>query len=144
MLIWYIFREYTEPARVSGGSLLPHAALYLNSGGGGGMKYPMTIEQTVDIPPDHRLTIEVPKEIPTGETRVIIQFPTPAAQVRDPSGADIDLPPSYAPEEAIKIATQRLADPNRKLPSSYIGILPGYFGGDGVAYQRKLRDEWDD
>jgi hypothetical protein len=39
------------------------------------MKHPMTIEQTVEIPPDHRLTIEVPPEIPAG--RAILAF-TPA------------------------------------------------------------------
>jgi hypothetical protein len=27
----------------------------------------MTIEQTVEIPPNHRLTIEVPREIPAGK-----------------------------------------------------------------------------
>jgi len=36
----------------------------------------MTIEQTVEIPASHRLTIEVPPEIPTG--KVILTF-TPAA-----------------------------------------------------------------
>jgi hypothetical protein len=35
----------------------------------------MTIEQTVDIPPNHRLIIEVPREIPPGRT--ILAF-TPA------------------------------------------------------------------
>ena len=38
----------------------------------------MTIEQTVDIPVDRRITIEVPREIPAGRTNVIIQFPVPA------------------------------------------------------------------
>jgi hypothetical protein len=37
--------------------------------------YPMTIEQTVEIPANHRLTIEVPREIPAGRTQVVIQFP---------------------------------------------------------------------
>jgi hypothetical protein len=41
------------------------------------MKYPMTIEQTVEIPADHRLIIEVPPEIPEG--RAILAF-TPAAK----------------------------------------------------------------
>ena len=36
----------------------------------------MTIEQTVEIPPSHRLTIEVPREIPAG--RMILTF-TPAS-----------------------------------------------------------------
>jgi hypothetical protein len=40
----------------------------------------MTIEQTVEIPADHRLTIEVPREIPAG--RAIIAF-TPASHVED-------------------------------------------------------------
>jgi hypothetical protein len=104
----------------------------------------MTIEQTVEIPADHRLTIEVPREVPAGKVRVVIRFSDPEVPARDPTGADIKLAPSYPPEEAVKIAAQRLADPNRKRPSQFIGILPGYFGGDGLAYQRKIRDEWDD
>jgi len=37
----------------------------------------MTIEQTVDITADRRITIEVPPKIPTGRTNVIIHFPVP-------------------------------------------------------------------
>jgi hypothetical protein len=37
----------------------------------------MTIEQTVEIPPDHRLVIEVPPEIPAG--RAVIAF-TPTGE----------------------------------------------------------------
>jgi hypothetical protein len=40
--------------------------------------FSMTIEQTVDIPADRRITIEVPREIPAGRTNVIIQFPVSA------------------------------------------------------------------
>jgi len=35
----------------------------------------MTITQTVEIPVSHRLTIDVPHEIPSGRTSIIIQFP---------------------------------------------------------------------
>jgi len=35
----------------------------------------MTITQTVDIPASHRLTIDVPSEVPAGRTQVVIQFP---------------------------------------------------------------------
>ncbi|GHV96230.1 hypothetical protein AGMMS50293_25500 [Spirochaetia bacterium] len=35
----------------------------------------MTIEQTVDIPASHRLTIDVPQEVPAGMAQVIIRFP---------------------------------------------------------------------
>jgi hypothetical protein len=38
----------------------------------------MTIEQTVEIPVDHRLTLEIPPEIPAGRT--ILTF-TPAPMV---------------------------------------------------------------
>jgi hypothetical protein len=37
----------------------------------------MTIEQTVDIPADRKITIEIPPQIPTGRTNGIIQFPVP-------------------------------------------------------------------
>jgi len=35
----------------------------------------MTVTQTVEIPASHRLTIDVPREIPTGKVQVVIQFP---------------------------------------------------------------------
>jgi hypothetical protein len=35
----------------------------------------MTITQTVEIPASHRLTIDIPREIPAGRTQVVIQFP---------------------------------------------------------------------
>jgi hypothetical protein len=34
------------------------------------MKYPMTIEQTVEIPVDHRLYIDVPPYIPEGKATI--------------------------------------------------------------------------
>ena len=41
----------------------------------------MTITQTVDIPVDRRITLEVPSEIPAGRT--IIAF-TPAHEIENP------------------------------------------------------------
>jgi hypothetical protein len=39
----------------------------------------MTIEQTVEIPANHRLTLDVPREIPAG--RAVLAFtPVPASQ----------------------------------------------------------------
>ncbi|GMO42900.1 MAG: hypothetical protein Pg6C_04520 [Treponemataceae bacterium] len=40
----------------------------------------MTIEQTIDIPASHCLTIEVPREVPAGRAQMIIKFPIPAAE----------------------------------------------------------------
>jgi hypothetical protein len=35
----------------------------------------MTIEQTVEVPADHRLILEIPREVPVGTVRVLFQFP---------------------------------------------------------------------
>jgi hypothetical protein len=45
-------------------------------------------------------------------------------------------------EEALQMAAAKAADPNRKPISRHFGTLPGAFG-NGVAYQRAIRDEWD-
>jgi hypothetical protein len=37
----------------------------------------VTIEQTVEIPKSRRLTFDIPKEVPIGRARVVIQFPVP-------------------------------------------------------------------
>jgi len=76
----------------------------------------MSVTQTVEIPANHRLIIDVPPEVPAGRT--IISF-TPAMKAQTVST-------------------------NRKPISEYFGILSPDTYGDGVAYQRNLRDEWDD
>ena len=35
----------------------------------------MTIEQTIEIPANRRLTFDIPEEVPMGKARVVIQFP---------------------------------------------------------------------
>jgi len=35
----------------------------------------MTITKTVEIPDDRRLIIDIPNEVPTGRTNIILQFP---------------------------------------------------------------------
>ncbi len=46
-------------------------------------------------------------------------------------------------EEALRMAEEKAADPNRKPISRLFGKHKGLFGGNGVAYQRAIRDEWD-
>jgi hypothetical protein len=79
----------------------------------------MALIQTIDIPAgigcSRQLTIDVPSEVPAGP--VVLSF-TPA-------------------EAAAK-------KPIRKPLSHYIGSCPGFLGADPVAYQRKLRNEWDE
>jgi len=78
----------------------------------------MSITQTVEIPASRRLTIEVPREVPVG--RAVLTF-SPAS-----------------------IQKTQTTPPDRKPISEYFGILsPGVYG-DGVTFQRNLRDEWDD
>jgi hypothetical protein len=94
----------------------------------------MSITQTIEVPASHRLTIDVPHEVPEGRT--IIAF-TPASFVPKP-----DADPQTV-EEALKMAVERTSDPNRKPISRLFGKRNGIFGGDGIAYQRAIRDEWD-
>ena len=94
----------------------------------------MSVTQTVEIPANRRLTIDVPREVPTGS--VILTFtPAPVSQSHGNCPNTI--------EEALQLAEGRAADPNRKPISRHFGKHKGIFGGDGVAYQRAIRDEWD-
>jgi hypothetical protein len=55
------------------------------------------------------------------------------------------LPPAYSPREALRVAAEKAADPNRKPVSYYRGCLKDSktFAGDPVDFQRKIRAEWD-
>jgi hypothetical protein len=99
--------------------------------------YHMSVTQTVEVPASHRLTIDVPREIPAGRT--ILTF-TPASV---PDAAVLSAGSCNTVEEALQAAAEKAADPNRKPISRLFGKHKGIFGGDGVAYQRAVRDEWD-
>ena len=99
----------------------------------------MSVTQTVEVPDSHRLTIDVPREIPTGP--VILTF-IPAADQRS-FGGRLPGGSSRTVEEALQMAAEKAVDPNRKPISRHFGKHKGIFGGDGVAYQRAIRDEWD-
>jgi hypothetical protein len=57
----------------------------------------------------------------------------------------LELPPAYSPEDALKIATEKAADTNRKPFSRHCGRLKNSvaFAGDPVEIQRAMRAEWD-
>ena len=101
----------------------------------------MIIEQTIEIPADHRLVIEVPQEVPAGPALVTFA----PANESTPRRVTRPLPGGNARtiEEALKLAEAKAKDPNRKPLSRLFETCKGIFGGDGVAYQRAIRDEWD-
>ena len=94
----------------------------------------MTITQTVEIPVSHRLTIDVPREIPTGSA-ILAFTPTKKSAVGKTN---------RTLEDALRRAEEKAANPNRRPLSHFFGILSPNTYGDGVAYQRAIRDEWDD
>jgi len=101
----------------------------------------MNITQTVEIPASRRLTIDVPREIPMG--KAVLTF-TPAS-VQKSKNQQYDTAPlpggSYnTVDEALQAAAEKAADPNRKPISRLFGKHKGIFGGDGVTYQRAIRD----
>jgi len=93
----------------------------------------MTITQTVEIPADHRITLEVPRQIPAGKTIIAFTPVNTLNKKKDPSTM----------EEALQMLAEQTSDPDRKPISHYFGILSPKTYGDGVAYQRAIRDEWD-
>jgi len=94
----------------------------------------MTIEQIIDIPASRKISLEVPKAVPQGKT--ILSF-TPVT-----ASSSAKFSPRTT-EEAVQMAEAKAADPNRKPISRHFGKHKGIFGGNGVEYQRAIRDEWD-
>ena len=98
----------------------------------------MTITQTVEIPPSRRLNIEVPREVPTGPVVLTWQ-----SLPEKPACSSTPRQDPRTIGEALERLQEQTADPNRKPISRLFGKHPGFFRGDGVAYQRAIRDEWD-
>jgi len=82
----------------------------------------MTIEQTIEIPANRRIIFEVPSQVPIGTTaRLELVWPHLEKTENGPTPRQ--------PRTPI---------------SRYFGILSPDTYGDGVVYQREVRDEWDD
>ena len=94
----------------------------------------MAIEQTVEIeiPPSHRLFVEVPQEVPAG--KAMLTFTSVSAKDDTESAQQIWSNNHNNPEEL----KEKLQNLHGSLGDNAFGSL------DGVAYQRKIREEWDD
>jgi hypothetical protein len=105
----------------------------------------MTLEQTIDIPADRKLYLELPETVPSGRTKVIINFETLSPRTVTPNPGKFSPELQAAIKEAEEKRAWRLAHPEefkaRMKKAREGGPL---FGGiDGLEYQRKVRSEWD-
>jgi hypothetical protein len=85
----------------------------LDNNGGHNYIGSMTITQTVNIPDNHRITLEIPRDIPAGETQIIIQFP-----VTEKPKADSEIP-QFTEKEFEELMK------NSPITQSLSGILSG-------------------
>jgi len=86
----------------------------------------MTIEQTIEVPANHRIMLEVPTEVPAGKATLTFTVPECVQEI---------WPVNHISLEEVK---EKLQDLRCSLGKDSFGNL------DGVAYQNKVRNEWDD
>jgi hypothetical protein len=106
----------------------------------------ITLEQTVEIPADRRLYLELPKTVPSGQTKITLNFEPPVPQPVAPGKRKLSPELQAAIKEAGEKRAWRFAHPEefeeRMKKAREGGPL---FGGiDGLEYQRKVRSEWED
>ena len=82
----------------------------------------MTIERTVTIPENHRIILKIPENIPVGSIANLVL--------------------TWLPEKDTDSEGQQAA--NRIPVSKYFNIISQDTYGNGVVYQRKLREEWNE
>jgi hypothetical protein len=118
----------------------------------------ITLQKTVDIPSNRRLTLDLPQTVPSGRVNVRLVFDAPESASEEPvhdAGDDAlarllshKFPTiEELKEEAARKAEKRQAvikatgkDPIMELRDSF--KHSPFAGVDGVAYQREMRDEW--
>jgi hypothetical protein len=106
------------------------------------------IQQTIDIPANRRLSLELPKSVPSGKSSVRLFF-TPAWTATQVSKKSHYNPPLLLADAKAVIAERiRRKEGGEIIEDStrtYAGCLAGknIFKGDPVEIQRRMRDEWD-
>jgi hypothetical protein len=95
--------------------------------------YPMTIQQTIDIPVSRRITFEVPREIPEGVANITLTVEPKTVPGRQPASV------------ISRLLHRREERQTRALMNLY-GCLANNpaFGNDPAAAIRTERDAWDE
>jgi len=97
---------------------------------------PMSVTQAVEIPASHRLTIDVPREVPAGP--VILTF-TPAA-AKKPVNQRSAEPTLKSADEGAKRRAEFLAE-LRSQPTPLADSLSGILSGLGDITLEQIREE---
>jgi hypothetical protein len=102
----------------------------------------ITITQTVDIPADRRLHLDLPQSVPGGRADMVLVLSpaekAPRVYTPEPFPSIEELKAEAAAKHAEMLKTG--VDPLAR----FAGCLKDVFTEDGVEYQRRMRDEWPD
>jgi hypothetical protein len=99
----------------------------------------LTIRQTVNIPEDRRLSLELPKTAPVGKVTILLSLAAKGQnQGSRPSPGIEELKAEADAKYAAMLASGE--DPLLKLRESLKGEK---VFSDDIDYQRGMRDEWD-
>jgi hypothetical protein len=108
----------------------------------------VTIQQTIDIPASRKvhLDITLPEDMPCGRTELVLDFRPSAAHAGASGKPRLDPILEKALREAEEKWAYNQAHPE-ELKTSLARLRengPLFGGADGVEFQRKIRDEWED
>ena len=107
--------------------------------------------QTVEVPADRRIVIDVPEEIPAGARARVWFEPAVSEMSPNKSSKEILQEMLDEPEPSIEELKQKAAEQYAAWKDTGIDPLEKFRGSkifgdgtDGLTYQRKMRTEWDD
>jgi hypothetical protein len=101
----------------------------------------MTIQQTVTVPSDRHLTLDLPETVPSGKVTLIISF-VPAQKMSESNSDSLPTLDALKKQAAGKTA-KRIAE-GKKPFEGLSGCLKNSktFEGNPVEIIRAMRDEW--
>jgi hypothetical protein len=102
------------------------------------------IQQTIDIPAGRHLHLDfdLPEEVQSGENDIVLTIVRRENLRPHQTKASFSLTELMAEAQAKTI--KRFADPCGDSLQRFCGSMQDVFNEDGVAIQRRLRDEWND